>query len=82
MTGTLVDDAFRWLCKRRIRFPADADIWHLRFHWRFFRPVLIGLWDTGQYHFNPLQRIKLASAETLHLWSYMVRPVLQDKVRS
>ncbi|ECO0967510.1 hypothetical protein AA450_24810, partial [Salmonella enterica subsp. enterica serovar Give] len=27
-----INTAYTWLCKSRRRFPANADIWHLRFH--------------------------------------------------
>jgi hypothetical protein len=32
-TETKMDDAYAWLCHRRRRFPPNADVWHLRFHW-------------------------------------------------
>lgn len=28
-----VDAAHIWLCRQRAHYPANADIWHLRFHW-------------------------------------------------
>jgi hypothetical protein len=31
-TPTTLDTAYSWLCKQRRNFPANADIWHLRFH--------------------------------------------------
>ena len=32
-TETAIDAAYIWLCKSRANFPANADIWHLRFYW-------------------------------------------------
>ncbi|HAI70641.1 MAG TPA: hypothetical protein DCM38_14540, partial [Gammaproteobacteria bacterium] len=36
------DEAFQWLCERRINYPHNDDVWHLRFHW----PRLRGAFTT------------------------------------
>ncbi|MFT5297205.1 MAG: RNA-directed DNA polymerase, partial [Colwellia sp.] len=30
-TPDTLDTAYAWLCKQRANFPANADIWHLRY---------------------------------------------------
>jgi hypothetical protein len=40
-TEVTLDTAYSWLCKQRRNFPANADIWHLRFHWHTTRANLL-----------------------------------------
>ncbi|WP_442985809.1 hypothetical protein [Serratia bockelmannii] len=45
---TAIDDAFNWVCTQRRHFPANADIWHLRFHWVSERERLRSTLATGR----------------------------------
>lgn len=54
---TLWADAYAWLCRRRRRAPANADVWSLRWRWerrgegeRLYREV-----TSGQYRLSPMQ---------------------------
>jgi RNA-directed DNA polymerase len=64
-----VDAAFSWLCKQRKDFPANADIWHLRFHWPCEKQRLLQATHDNAFYFNPLQPITKANGEVIHLWS-------------
>jgi RNA-directed DNA polymerase len=68
-TETTLDTAYRWLCKQRSNFPANADIWHLRFHWNTIRGELLQTLHKQDYIFMPLSVVTKADGETLHLWS-------------
>jgi len=68
-TETTLDIAYSWLCKQRANFPANADIWHLRFHWQSVRQELLQTLHKQDYTFMPLSVVTKADGETLHLWS-------------
>jgi RNA-directed DNA polymerase len=68
-TEVTLDTAYSWLCKQRRNFPANADIWHLRFHWYRVRQELLQTLNKQDYTFMPLNVVTKADGETLHLWS-------------
>jgi RNA-directed DNA polymerase len=68
-TETTLDTAYSWLCKQRRNFPANADIWHLRFHWHTIRGELLQTLNKQDYTLLPLSVVTKADGETLHLWS-------------
>jgi RNA-directed DNA polymerase len=68
-TETTLDTAYSWLCKQRRNFPANADIWHLRFHWHTIRGELLQTLNRQDYSFMPLSVVTKADGETLNLWS-------------
>jgi RNA-directed DNA polymerase len=68
-TEVTLDTAYLWLCKQRANFPANADIWHLRFHWHTIRGELLQTLNKQDYTFLPLSVVTKADGETLHLWS-------------
>ena len=47
--------AYDWVCLRRRHYPANADIWHLRFHWATQGPTLWALVQQGRYRLRPMQ---------------------------
>ncbi|MFT6896482.1 MAG: RNA-directed DNA polymerase [Paraglaciecola sp.] len=67
--STSLDTAYRWLCKQRRNFPANADIWHLRFHWQTVRTELLQALNSQDYTFLPLSVVTKADGESIHLWS-------------
>ncbi|MCE5983552.1 reverse transcriptase domain-containing protein [Pseudomonas sp. LF19] len=69
MSGSIVDEAFDWLCTRRRHYPVHADIWHLRFHWQTERVRIRNALAGGTYRFEPMSRVSKASGETVVLWS-------------
>jgi RNA-directed DNA polymerase len=68
-TDTQLDAAFTWLCHRRRHFPANADVWHLRFHWAREKVHLLKRLQNRCYQFSPLQKVQKANGEVIHLWS-------------
>jgi RNA-directed DNA polymerase len=65
----LIDNSFSWLCKQRKHFPANSDVWDLRFHWHTLKPQLINDLLTNRFTFRPLQKISKQSGEVIHLWT-------------
>ncbi|WP_342805613.1 reverse transcriptase domain-containing protein [Alteromonas sp. M12] len=68
-TEAAIDTAYSWLCKQRTNFPANADIWHLRFHWHTLRAELLQMLNQQDYTFMPLSMVTNANGTTMHLWS-------------
>jgi RNA-directed DNA polymerase len=68
-TETTLDTAYSWLCKQRRNFPANADIWYLRFHWNIIRGELLQTINKQDYTFMPPSVVTKADVETFHLWS-------------
>jgi RNA-directed DNA polymerase len=68
-TEVTLDTVYLWLCKQRANFPANADIWHLRFHWHTIRGELLQTLNKQDYTLLPLSVITKADGESLHLWS-------------
>jgi hypothetical protein len=50
-----IASAWRWLCLSRRNFPADADVWHLRFHREALLPKLLDEVASGRYRFPPMK---------------------------
>lgn len=63
------NEEYAWLCQQRFHFPPNADVWHLRFHWREERQRLIQDLKTQTFRFEPLQCIEKANGEMIHLRS-------------
>jgi hypothetical protein len=59
-----LDTAYLWLCKQRSNFPANADIWHLRFHRHTYRRALLQILDKQDYPILPLCVVTKADGET------------------
>jgi RNA-directed DNA polymerase len=68
-TEVTLDTAYSWLCKQRHNFPANADIWHLRFHWHTIRGELLQSLNKQDYTFLPLSVVTKADGESIHLWA-------------
>ncbi|TQO04835.1 UNVERIFIED_ORG: reverse transcriptase (RNA-dependent DNA polymerase) [Citrobacter freundii] len=61
--------AWQWLCHRRQKAPAHADIWHLRFHRARELPRLIQAAENGTYRLSPMQVIRRSHGqESLLQW--------------
>lgn len=52
--GEQLDAAWHWLCDARKDAPANADIWHLRYHWRTTRDTLLSQLLNGEYRLQPM----------------------------
>ncbi|VEI61923.1 Retron-type reverse transcriptase [Serratia fonticola] len=47
--------AYQWLCRQRRHAPANADVWHLRYHWQQWGNALFGSVLAGRYRLTPMQ---------------------------
>ncbi|MGK4429276.1 transposase, partial [Yersinia enterocolitica] len=47
-------DAYQWLCHCRRNAPANADVWHLRFHWAAQGMHLLEQVCSGHYRLSPM----------------------------
>nr|WP_279462973.1 hypothetical protein [Aeromonas dhakensis] len=47
--------AYQWICRRRRHYRANADIWHLRFHWPARSATLFARVMAGHYRLSPMQ---------------------------
>lgn len=68
-TPELLETAFTSPIKSRQHFPADADIWHLRFHWNKQKHTLLQQLNAGRYVLSPLQVITPRHGKSHALWS-------------
>lgn len=62
-------EAYRWLCRQRRNAPANADVWHLRFHWQREGTALRQCVEQGRYRLSPMQAITNGAGEALAMWS-------------
>ena len=65
----LLNESFSWLCKQRKHFPANSDVWDVRFHWNKIKPQLIDELISNTFNFQPLQKVTKSSGEVIHLWT-------------
>jgi RNA-directed DNA polymerase len=63
-----IDEAYLWLCKQRIDYSANPDIWYVRQHWNEIKPVLINQLKYGNYEFSPLQQYRFDD-ENIAIWA-------------
>lgn len=59
--------SWQWLCRQREDAPADADVWHLRHHWRVMKSDLLAQLLAGDYRLSPMQVIK-SGTESKAIW--------------
>ena len=63
-----IDSAYIWLCKSRLSYPANTDIWDLRWHWETERASILLALSSGHYQFRPLELITKKDNTTVALW--------------
>jgi hypothetical protein len=73
----LLNESFSWLCKQRKHFPANSDVWDVRFHWNKIKPQLIDELISNTFNFQPLQKVTKSSVEVIHLWTSIDSVVLK-----
>ena len=54
----VIQQAYDWLCGRRVDYSANNDVWHVRYHWGTIKPQLQAKLLAGDYRFSPVQRIR------------------------
>ncbi len=69
VSNGVLDTAYDWLCRRRINYPEDADIWDLRFKWPGEKAGIQRDVFNNTYTFSPLSRVTNRDGESMALWS-------------
>ncbi|MCP3923904.1 MAG: hypothetical protein GY714_15100 [Desulfobacterales bacterium] len=64
----IIDEAYKWLCKSRIDYHYNNDIWHLRSNWDATKRKIQKSILEGNYWFEPVKRIRTSSG-FVSLWS-------------
>lgn len=60
--------AYLWLCRQRRSAPNNAEVWHLRFHWRRDGKALLNKVEQGRYRLSPMQLVHCRNGESLAMW--------------
>ncbi len=68
-SDSVIDTAYAWLCHQRRNWPADSDIWDLRFHWDTVKETIQRDLTQECFCFEPMSRITKANGEVVHVWS-------------
>ena len=63
-----LDIAFDWVCKRRVDYSHNSNIWDLRRGWTGIKPELQRTLLSGEYAFDALREIR-TDADVIELWS-------------
>lgn len=69
LTEANIESAWDWLCRQRRHFPADADVWDLRFHKVERLAQLVQAIRQGRFTFTPAYRIEQCDGESRVVWS-------------
>jgi len=67
-SAEILDSAYEWVCKRRVDYSHNSDIWNLQWNWREIKPELQQMLVSGNYTFSPLREIRTDS-DVIELWS-------------
>ena len=55
----ILDQAYKWLCKARLKYSANSDVWDLRFNWKRMKPLIQGQLLSGTYALSPMIRVEI-----------------------
>lgn len=73
MTFSLWCEAYDWLCRSRLHWPADDDVWDLRWRWQHpGHKAESALWQQvteGQYRLSPMRVIEMKAGDSVVCWS-------------
>ena len=73
MTFSLWCEAYDWLCRSRLHWPADDDVWDLRWRWQHLgNKAENALWQQvteGQYRLSPMRVIEMKAGDSVVCWS-------------
>ncbi len=67
VTEAVLEAAYAWLCRRRTRYPASADIWSFRPSWPVEKARLRADLQAGRYQLTILERVARSEGEDLDL---------------
>ncbi len=72
----VLNQAYAWLCERRLDYSANDDVWDLRRRWEELRPQLQAWLRAGVYRIGAVRRFP-ASDETVDVWPALDALVLK-----
>jgi RNA-directed DNA polymerase len=55
-SDTVLDKAYQWLCKARLKYSPNSDVWDLRFHWDQQKPIIQQQLLAGTYTLGSMIR--------------------------
>jgi len=64
----MIDEAYTWICKQRIDYSENNDIWDMRRNWNILKHDILNQLNDGSYMFSPLQRFDFPD-EIVSMWS-------------
>ncbi len=67
-TEEIIDNAFKHVCKKRLKYSHNNDIWDLRLNWEREKQQLNEQLNSGTYSFEPVRKMTTESG-TLEIWS-------------
>jgi RNA-directed DNA polymerase len=73
---SVLDQAYAWLCERRLDYSANDDVWDVRWRWEEIRPQLQAQLRAGSYRLGPVRRFHQGD-ETIEVWSALDALVLK-----
>jgi hypothetical protein len=54
-----LDKAYHWLCKARLKYSPNSDVWDLRFHWKREKFIIQQQLLTGRYTLSSMIRLEI-----------------------
>jgi len=62
-SGSVLQQAYAWLCERRQDYSANDDVWDVRWRWQEIRPQLQAQLRAGVYCFSPVRRLRMGNED-------------------
>ncbi|MDM8515807.1 reverse transcriptase/maturase family protein [Desulfobacterales bacterium HSG16] len=63
----ILEEAFQWLCRQRIEYSPNSDVWDFRLKWPGIKPDLHNRLVSGSYMFSPLSEYRMPD-DRIEVW--------------
>jgi len=73
---SVLDQAYAWLCERRLDYSPNDDVWDVRWRWEELRPRLQERLRAGVYRIGEVRRVRTGD-ETIEVWPALDALVLK-----
>ena len=73
---SVLNQAYAWLCERRVNYSPNDDVWDVRWRWEELRPKLQDWLRAGVYRIGAVRRFP-AGDDTIEVWSALDALVLK-----
>ncbi|MEH1777108.1 hypothetical protein [Nostoc sp.] len=64
----VIERAYQWVCKRRLHYHFNSDVWQLRRWWAEKKPLIVAQLRAGTYRFREQRRVS-ARGEVKEIWA-------------